>query len=293
MKKCIKTIALYVSIIIIISAFVGSIFLSTGVSCFFPYQTTPEFWAVFISSLVAIANSILLYLTLSSQNTGIRNEKDAHRQERFETTFFNLLNHQRQLTDEINVATFLFDDNCNIIPLKLCGRSFFSFAIAELHNITITLESNSRRKYDENETTNRIMAFEDKWNRIEQKKNDPIEKQKEWNEIYHATKKEYYNLIYNISEEDCENYNSDTNIPYKLFYKKWYSYYEHYIRSLYNNMSFIDTDSVFVEGKVKYWGIIQSQMTQAELDFIKIHVDAFPNVHKLLIITNFTDITIN
>ena len=63
--------------------------------------TNPEFWAILVGSCVAIANALLLYATLNSQNHGIENEKEAHRQERFETTFFNLLESQRKLTEEI------------------------------------------------------------------------------------------------------------------------------------------------------------------------------------------------
>ena len=41
--------------------------------------------------VVSAANTILLYLTLTSQHNGLENEKSARIQERFETTFFNLL----------------------------------------------------------------------------------------------------------------------------------------------------------------------------------------------------------
>ena len=66
-------------------------------------ENSPSFWATFIGSCIAIANALLLYATLKSQNESIINAKDAHRQERFETTFFNLLDLQRKLRNEMAI----------------------------------------------------------------------------------------------------------------------------------------------------------------------------------------------
>ena len=97
-----QALALYLAVITIVVAIVAVVGLFINVPWHFTCQTSPEFWAIFIGSIIAIANAILLFITLKSQNEGIANEKVAHKQEQFETTFFNLLEFQRKLTEEIS-----------------------------------------------------------------------------------------------------------------------------------------------------------------------------------------------
>ncbi len=101
----IQNLALSIAIIIIMVTIAGVIALSVNVPWYITCQTNPEFWAIFIGSTIAIANAILLFVTLKSQNIGIANEKEARRQERFETTFFNLLESHQKLVEDIYINT--------------------------------------------------------------------------------------------------------------------------------------------------------------------------------------------
>ena len=118
--------------------------------------------------VISAANTILLYLTLTSQHNGIENEKLARIQEQFETTFFNLLESQRKLTDEIIIETNVLDNNLSVVQKQVRGRSFFTFAIKELGAITDALESNIETNYNESDKDMTIEAFECKWSNVEQ-----------------------------------------------------------------------------------------------------------------------------
>ena len=245
--------------------------------------TNPEFWAILVGSCVAIANALLLYATLNSQNHGIKNEKEAHRQERFETTFFNLLESQRKLTEEIS-ANYGFIDECADVSLqKIDGRRFFSFAINEMKFISKSLESNINSKYDENEMTQSVFAHQAEWERKDPEKVMVNQEQEEWKKMIETFRIEYCNWIYNIVDDDKNNYSSNKTLPYTLFMKKWYPYFEHYIRNLYHILQYV-YDEYHSDEKImrKYIIFVQSQMSKDELRLIEMHASSYPSFLEML-----------
>lgn len=287
----IQNLALSIAIIIIMVTIAGVIALSVNVPWFFTYQTDPEFWAIFIGSTVAIANAILLFVTLRAQNEGIANEKYAHRQERFETTFFNLLESQRRLTEEISIESCTLDEEGNLIPQKVSGRSFFLFAANELRFITQTLNSDIEEKYDVDTTSKAFEAFEDEWKSGEKSETEIHNVKKT---LISRLRIEYYNLLYNINENCRKDYISNKNLPYILLKEKWYGCFEHYIRNLYYILDFVNQETkTDEECKKKYIRFVQSQMSRAELNLVETHAMVFPLFRKMLDKTHLNETVIN
>ncbi len=250
-----------------------------------------DFWPVYLGTCVAIANALLLYATLKSQNQGIKNEKEAHMQERFETTFFNLLESQRKLTENISADYGYIDERAGVSLQRINGRLFFVFANKELQLIRESLETNIDKKYLERDTLNSIQAFENKWEEKDPKNVIGEKKQEEWKMFVRRTRIEYCNLVYDISEGDRQRFLSNKNMPYTLFKKRWYGYFEHYIRNLYYILQYVsEAETLDEEAKQKYITFIQSQMSRHELALVEVHAQSFLPYRKILDMTHLTEL---
>ena len=265
-------------VISLMGVFVMLFFIPDNISCF----SSPKFASLYIGSFIAVANALLLYVTLNSQRKGIDDEKQAHLQERFETTFFNLLDFHRKLTDDICFISRYLDENFEIKQQKIHGRHFFSFALHELSKITKSLESNIDKKYDENDTLDALEYLERKWDSTIGNICDRQER-REWVELFDKTQMEYYNLIYSISKDDKQRYLNDKTVPYELFRKRWYVFFEHYVRNLYYILNFVKEEKHFDDDtKLKYIYFVQSQMSRDEMKMIEIHSNSFPLFQEIL-----------
>jgi len=283
-------IGLIISIILILLSIIGIGILIVNVLCEHICYPMLQFWPVYLGTCVAIANALLLYATLNSQNHGIRNEKDAHRLERFETTFFNLLESQRKLTEEITVDCEFIDEDARVSMQRIKGRLFFVFATKELQIITESLETKINKKYFESDTLDSIQAFDNKWEKKDPENVMEGKKQKEWKKIIKNTQIEYCNLIYDISEDDRQRHLLNKDISYTLFKKQWYGCYEHYIRNLYYILKYVsEAKHLDEEAKQKYITFVQSQMSRHELTLVEVHAQSFPPYHKMLDITHLTN----
>ena len=218
---------------------------------------------------VSIANAIFLYATLSSQNRGINNQKESFAQERFETTFFNLLESHRKLTEELSVYAMVLNDNLQIERIKLDGRTFFNYAINEILHIQDSLKSKCYPgKYDEHLDCESINAIEQQYSSIDAEGILTKEKEKKLLENYNHYRIKFSNLLYDISADKWDRtHNSDDKIMLSvdLFYKAMYPQYNHYIRSLANLLDFAKRREVF------YLYFVSSQMSEYELSYIGYH----------------------
>ena len=260
----------------------------------FNCQMNPGYWATFLGSVVAIANAIFLYATLNSQKESLANEKKAHKQERFETTFFNLLQVQRKLTDELSVKFTFIDNNGSPTTQEVIGKMFFTFIINEMQLISKSLESNIIAKYDWENTELTISAFEDKWERDDPTHVLDDKRQQKWEELKGNIQIQYTNLIYDITSKDKVDFSTNSNLPYNIFIRKWYSKFEHYIRNLYYILQYVYEENYSNKKDLeKYVNFIQSQMSRNELHVIVTHGKSFQRFKELLDKTHLTDITTN
>ena len=263
-KKDRIKILVIIALMIIIGASVGLLslfcFENITINC---HLTT---W---IGVWVSIANAIFLFATLSSQNRGINNQKESFAQERFETTFFNLLESHRKLTEELSVSAMVLNENLQIERIKLDGRTFFSFAINEISHIQDSLKSKCYSgKFDEQLDFESINAIEQQYASIEAEGVQIKEREKKLLENYNHHRIKFSNLIYDISADKWGRIgNSDDKIMLSvdIFYKTMYPQYNHYIRSLANLLDFAKRR----EGTYLYF--VSSQMSEYELSYIRYH----------------------
>lgn len=257
----------------------------------FDSENSPSFWATFIGSCIAIANALLLYATLRSQNESIVNTKEAHRQERFETTFFNLLDNKQKIIDEISFTCEAMDENACILYRRVNGREFFSFALNELQLITESLKSNDNNEYEGDDIEGTFQSVEEKYAREDPTGVMNEQRQREERKVNEWARIRFYNSIYNIRKEDRQLYFSNPQIPYMLFRNKKYLYFEHYVRYLYYFLQFVNDEKTMDENiKQRYITFAQAQMSRDELQLIEIHAHSFPAFRKMLDKTHLTDI---
>jgi hypothetical protein len=236
-------------------------------------QTETNYLAILVSSSMAIANAILLYLTLKSQNRGIENEKEAHRQERFETTFFNLLESHRKLLDGMVVNTPQLNDHLQIVYVPICGRKFFSFAKQEMKNINESFSNaHYAGKFDEKEDSKSIEAIIEEYEQKDPENILATEMQERLARNYQHNRIKFTNLIYNINNEKWMKYHQDIHrreMVILTFSKSYYTHYEQYVRSLSQLLLYVlneyQTDS---KSTKKYTNFIKSQMSSDELAFL-------------------------
>lgn len=254
------------SIILLTVSFIGlSLIVCLGMS----EQKDASFWVSCVSVFVAITNAILLFITLKSQVEGTNNQKQAFEQERFETTFFNLIENQRNLTERLSVSVMILKENLQIDNIRLEGRSFFSFAIKEIAYIQESLKSKHYSgQFDEQSDSKSIDAIEQNHASIDAEGLLYKELEKKLIENYNHHRIKFTNLMYNISKDKWNKiHNSDDKetISVNIFYKTMFPQYNHYIRSLNNLLDFAKRR----EGG--YLHVITSQMSEDELSYINYH----------------------
>ena len=272
---------------------IAFVLLIISIVCIFDGENSPIFWATFIGSCIAIANALLLYATLRSQNESIVNTKEAHRQERFETTFFNLLEFQRKLVDGMAINYKYVNERGNISGNEALRKKVFSFANSELQSISMALESNISAKYDEELPMQEVTDIE-----TEHDTPYPIELEKQRFEriegLRNTLRIKLCNSIYDIGDEDRRNYSHDDKIAYVLFNKEWGIYFERYTTSLYFLLQYVSDEYRSKRKELqKYIFIVQSQMSRDELSFVDVHAQSFPVFREILDKTHLTDIITN
>lgn len=264
MKKIQANVSIIIPIVILILASIG-LFLS-----FDTVKTmTNSDLITWISIWVAIANTILLYATLSSQNRGLKNQRESFELERFETTFFNLLENHRNLTEKLSSSVMVLKKDLQVERIRLEGRSFFSFAVKEITYIQESLKSKHYSgQFDEQSDSKSIDAIEQNHASIDAEGILYKELEKKLIENYNHHRIKFANLIYNISKDEWNKiHNSDDKetISVDIFYKTMFPQYNHYIRSLNNLLDFAKRR----EGG--YLHVITSQMSEDELSYINYH----------------------
>lgn len=96
------------------------------------YYINTEEVLTYASVMMATANALLLFATLSYQNRIFSHE-------RFEETLFNLLDNHRKIKNDIQIVV---DDGQSIEPYSYTGNDIFLFACAELRDIHNILKRN-------------------------------------------------------------------------------------------------------------------------------------------------------
>lgn len=136
-------IAAIVIAVLILCAILGYVFITSlnnwDGSCY----------GSFISGVAAIANAILLYLTLRRQGRSFK-------QERFETTFFNLLSNHEKVVERLFIEKNNENDNG-----FTKNRQIFDYILQESKLIKIALSSEKYLGQDTDIEDKGILYWED------------------------------------------------------------------------------------------------------------------------------------
>lgn len=249
-----QRIALPVAII----SFIGVVILLVNVPWCFSCYTQPEFWATLISATVAISNALLLYATLRSQNSSFERE-------RFENTFYKMLDVHQRLTNQICLG-----QNNN-----MCGKLFFDFFSQEMMAIKDSLSSNSYHGvYNQHYAEMELQAIDNQYeNKLSSNEIDTeLWKKETEDKIQKKHTIQSTNTRYSITETEWNKYKEATindEIAYPFFYDKWYSIYEHYIRSVIHVLTYIN-ENTNLNNDI-YLDYFRSMLSFNELKLIKLH----------------------
>lgn len=224
----------------------------------------------YVLCVISLLNAILLYITLSYQNKSFQIE-------RFETSFFNLLENHRKIADEMVIDTQMLkfsdkDDN-NLYTFRYKGRFCFFFVHYDTYWIKKTIMSKRDfgfYNYDEIKNSEFAIDYlfdnpqknpEIDYQRIEAEQKLHLEcMYKLINTKYHITQ-----VTRNSIEKQQDNVDKQS---FLLFWNRWSSCYELYIRSLRQIFLHVISHKNRKKERQKYVDYILSQMSRQEIQFV-------------------------
>lgn len=274
-----------------------------------------DFIGGFVGALFSLAGFFLLYLTLRAQqettkkqDEELKAQKKAFEQESFETTFFNLLNVQQNITNDLKADLWKLN---GIIKKRyqISGREFFRVAVLERFWINSSLSTSEYQGiYNESENEEWVEEFE-QLSGSESINAYPFDEigDKEI-KMLRRRKIQLINLNYGITKDRWEVGKHTTgidrvNFVYELFFKKYHYVVGHYFRNLYHIVKFVrqfeviqrrkNCDSLEDERIIKrcyqYARFIQAQMSSDELAMLHDNSLSFPKMLKLVKKYNLVD----
>lgn len=265
-----------------------------------------DFIGGFIGTLFSLIAIILLYKTLISQrdaitkqDEAINNQKKAFEIERFETTFFNLLKTQRDITENIK-AYFYSLKNDNDIKKNTYtahGRDFFIYSINELTKIWKIIESNKYLGvFSEDIELIRNDIDEKFYDQNSVNYTNPFDVENEVEEYIHIENLKLATKQYRISSTDWEQMHGKETINklekiYELFFQRYHYAIGHYFRHLYHILKFVvhfeKSNNNFEGLGRKYINFVQAQMSSYEMALLFYNAISFPKLLRVLVDYNF------
>lgn len=265
-----------------------------------------------IGSVFSMAGFFLLYKTLIAQQKTLKNQeidsivqKSAIEKERFETTFFNLLNVQRNITDNVKAYFNLVNKSIEEYTITITGREFFIFAKNELSKINNSIDSSSYLGMfsgDEETRFNIQLEIENLYNPQSSSYDHPyLAKEKEIDirkEVQISCTNRFYkitDLIWNKIHNESNGINQAQEI-YEIFFHHFRYAIGHYFRHLYHILRFVkeykhtkiervETDeekSKIIDECNQYTEFVQAQMSTHELGLLYYNALCFPKSLELI-----------
>lgn len=261
-----------------------------------------DFVGGFVGSLFSLAGFFLLYLTLKSQQLAIKKQDYEARMESFETTFFNLLSSQQNITNDIKAYFIGLSGTSDIKRFTIQGREFFRFAIIERNRINNCLKSKTYEGYydkKDDEYINYVIdGLYDQFNSGFDPSCHPEAKEEE---LIQHRRRQLLNKVYGITKdkwvEACSLENGDrVEFVYQIFFNRFHYAIGHYFRNLYHILKFVEQFETTQKARVKsyderaeiknkcyqYAQFVQAQMSAYELALLHDNALCFDNMHRLV-----------
>lgn len=267
-----------------------------------------DFIGGFVGTIFSLVAILLLYKTLIAQQNSIVKQDEAINIQRsafeielFETTFFNLLKTQQELTDGIKAYFRSLDDNFTTITTTVLGREFFAYSKPELKKIWLSIESeNYLGTFDDDEDYLMYInqEIEEYYNPNSPNYCHPNDAKIEENRIRDNERLRYVNKFYQITKERWTEIkylpiNKRIEAVYGLYFQRYHYAIGHYFRHLYHIIKFAKEFKPATEQhkdiNKKYIDFIQAQMSSFELMLLFYNALAFPKLLDLLKEFNFLE----
>ncbi|MBC8485769.1 MAG: hypothetical protein H8D45_06980 [Bacteroidetes bacterium] len=265
-----------------------------------------DFIGGFIGTLFSLVAVLLLYKTLTTQqktlarqDVAIHQQKQNSEIERFETTFFNLLKTQQEITDSIKSYYYSLNDNITTITYTFQGREFFAYSKSELWKIWKVIENDEYLgAFDEDYTQYIHHEIEQLYDPNSPSFISDIDAKYEEQAIINKEKLKLANKQYKISKKYWEQVHKfgtkkKLEVIYGLFFQRYHYVIGHYYRHLYHIVIFVEqfekSRPEFKGMSKRYIDFIQAQMSSYEMMLLFYNAISFPKLLKLLIDYNFLE----
>ncbi|WP_283687379.1 putative phage abortive infection protein [Dysgonomonas sp. Marseille-Q5470] len=267
--------------------------------------------------IIGILSVIFLIWTLWEQIDFNKKQKNISIDEQFKSTFFNLLQVQRDIVNKIS-GKFTYvskKDVTHIVTIKSNGLDFFSQARYQLFLIFKSLDNNKYiNGYNDTNAQYAESDIENTWYRDYGGSDLPYDIEAMWNNYSNNTRMvhiiAYTSDLFGISKKGHENYqslsiNKQIGLGYAYFFNK-YETIGYYFRHLYYILKFIkknEDDKIHSLGdnpnqaemeKIRneynlYAQFIQAQMSTDELLMAFYNSFAYPKAQYLIIHYNLLE----
>lgn len=267
-----------------------------------------DFIGGFVGTIFSLVAILLLYKTLIAQQNSIEKQDEAITIQRsafeielFETTFFNLLKTQQELTDGIKAYFHSLNDNFATVTTTVLGREFFAYSKPELRKIWLSIESeNYLGTFDDDEDYLMYVnqKIDEYYNPNSPNYYHPNDAKIEENRIRNNERLRYVNKFYQITKVRWTEIkylpvNKRIEAVYGLYFQRYHYAIGHYFRHLYHIIKFAKEFKPAIEQhkdiNKKYIDFIQAQMSSFEMMLLFYNALAFPKLLDLLIEFNFLE----
>ncbi|MCM1301499.1 MAG: putative phage abortive infection protein [Bacteroides cellulosilyticus] len=264
-----------------------------------------DFIGGFIGSLFTLVSIFLLIATLNAQRESIKSQNEDIRfqhsmisQERFETTFFNLLNVQQKILDDLNAQFYYLGSNSyKMDPISVTKREIFKYIKIEIKRIEQSLKSTHYEIIYDGENN----SWEDLMEQIRLDYKDDNQAIKRTEQLKKKLRYSYVNYIYKITETQWKQVHKRQGkyliqSIYYIFFRKYHFNIGHYFRHLYHILKFIRQyeqqcldvakDAIEKEQIKKqchnYSQFVQAQMATDELTVMYYNSLCYPKMAELI-----------
>lgn len=235
-----------------------------------------------------IISLVLQRKELSLQRKELRDTRKEFSQQNFESTFFNLLKNQQDITKNIELEYKVLNSILTAETVKVENKKFFIYSKIALRTITRALSYKLYEKYDKEVWE--YLLNDEEYNHYDDEDN------------LKQAKIEFTNTIFNITEKEWETYKGEIDeikkckLIYTFFFKKYQFVYGHYFRHLYHILKFLSESEEKEKSSEKslikqqdiqrkyynYAQFLQAQMSTPELFLLFYNCFLFPKLIPLI-----------
>ena len=239
--------------------------------------------------------------SIKKQEEEIKAQKKAYDNESFESTFFNLLNVQQNITNDLKTYFLRLSDLTTIQSYSVTGREFFRVAVKERFKINQSLSNDEYvGMYDDSED----QLLNDKVEQIiEEGRHEPYPyyAEEKINALVKKRRMQLINKRYQITQSKWEEARATEGVErvmivYDLFFDQFHYAAGHYFRNLYHIIKYVRQFEVIQRRRNKnqsederikkrcyqYAQFIQAQMSSPELALLHDNSLAYRRMRKLV-----------